>query len=523
MDASTGSVLSQKIVRNTVFNFLGRVWTMFVGLLLMPYLISKLGVEQFGVWPLVFPLTRYLDLLDLGASTATVKYIAEYYTRRDYGAINGIVNTGFAFYIAFGFILTTAVIASNDVILSFLKIPPDLFNEARFVLVGGAIILSLSNAFGVFQAVTVGLQRMDISNAITLIASVPDLVGTIIFLELGYGLKGLIFKEALVFVVSASLSLFYAFRLLPPLRLSLRFCQRKSLQVLLGYGIKVQVSKLADFASSQVNKILLGHFLGLGSVTFYELGSKVVLSTKRVSRVVISAVMPAASEIDAKQDSQTLLHLYIRGSRYLTLAAVPAFAFIVIAAPLVMRFWMGSGYELSVLAIQLLALGHFVHLLTGIGTMIVKGIGKPEYETQYTLLLLLMNTFLGVVLTVRLGFIGVLIATSLSLFLTSLYFMIIIHRLLKVPLVHFVKTVYLKPLMACLLASLPVLVLTQFIKPSLLGGRMDSLATLGAGGLLFFCTYLVILFKLNYLDTYDRNLITYIGKAVLKAREITSD
>lgn len=495
---------------------------MLVGFLLMPYLISKLGVEQFGVWPLVFPLTRYLDLLDLGASTATVKYIAEYYTRRDYGAINGIVNTGFAFYITLGLILTTTVIASNEVILSLLRIPPNLLDEARFVLLGGAIILSLSNAFGVFQSVTVGLQRMDISNAITLAASVPDLIGTIVFLELGFGLRGLIYKEALVFIVSSSLSLFYAFRLLPSLQVSLRFCRKESLQILLGYGIKVQISKLADFASSQVNKILLGYFLGLGFVTFYELGSKVVLSTKRISRVVTSAIMPAASEIDAKQDSQTLLLLYSRGSKYLILAAAPAFALIAATAPLLMRLWMGPGYELSVLAIQLLALGHFVHLLTGIGTMIVKGIGRPEYETRYTLLLLFINISFGAVLTAKLGFAGVLIATSLSLLTTSLYFMVIIHRLLKVPLIPFFKGVYLKPLTACLFASLPVLASNQLIRSSLFTGRMGNLTALSVGGLLFLCAYLVALFRLNYLDAYDRRLITHIGKSIFKVREITS-
>lgn len=495
---------------------------MFVGLLLMPYVISQLGVERFGVWPLVFPLTRYLGLLDLGAGTAAVKYVAEYYTKRDYDAINGIVNTGFAFYLTLGFVLTALAVSLDDFILGFLKIPPNLFDEARFVLLGGAVILSLSNAFSAFQAVTTGLQRMDVTNLITLVTSVPDVVGTVVFLQLGYGLRGLIFKEALVFVLSAGLFVFYAFRLLPSLHIGLRFCERDRLRELLGYGVKVQVSKLAEFASSQVDKILLGYFLGLSPVTFYELGSKVVLSTKRISRVITSAIMPAASEIEARRDTQVLLHLYFRGSKYLVLAAAPAFFLVASAAPFIMRSWMGAGYELSVLTIQLLALGHFVHLLTGVGTMIVKGIGKPEYETRYTVLLLVMNIPLGVVFVIRLGFLGLLIATSFSLLSSSLYFIVVVHRLLKIALAPFIRAVYLKPLLACLLASLPFLGLNYLTHVSpyaslLPAGRLGSLVALGLGTLLFVATYLVTVLRLNYLDAYDRGMLTRVGEAMLDA------
>lgn len=517
-DILTSSALSRKIIRNTVFNFMGRSWAMVVGLLLMPYMISVLGVERFGVWPLVFPITRYLGMFDLGAGTASVKYIAEYHTRREYDALNGIVNTSFVFYLIFGCCLIALVAACSDFILRFLRIPPAVFDEARFVLLGGAAILSLSNAFSVFEAVTKGLQRMEVTNTVAVLASLVDLVGTVVFLQLGYGLKGLVYKEVLVFILTAGLFVFFAFKLLPSLKVGLRFCRRESLWVLLGYGIKVQVSQMADLASSQVDKVLLGYFLGLSPVTFYELGAKVVLASKRMTRVLTSAIMPAASEIEARRDPETLLRLYFRASKYLALAATPLFLLVIFAAPLIMQSWMGTGYELSALAIQLLAFGHFVHLLTAVGTTIVKGIGKPEYETRYTLLLLVMNVGLGLTLVMRFGFLGVLIATCVSLLVSSLYFLIIAHRLLEISLMQSIKHTYLKPWLVSLCAGLPFLALNYFAKPVLLqDGRLNSLVTLGVGCLLFAATYLVMIFRIEYLDAYDRGLLAHIGQSILRA------
>ena len=516
-NTSISSPLSRKIILNTLFNFVGCSWAMFVGLLLTPYIVSMLGVERFGVWSLIFVIARYLGLLDLGAGTASVKYVAEYYTKRDYDAINSIVSTGFAFYLTLAFILIALAVAFDDFILHLFRIPPEIFDEARFVLLGGIVILSLSNAFSAFQAVTRGLQRMDVTNIIALAMSAPDAVATVVFLQLGYGLRGLIVKEAIVFVLMAGLFVFYAFRLLPPLKVGFRFCQGQRLRELLGFGIKVQVSQLADLVSSQADKVLLGYFLGLASVTFYELGSKVVFTSKRLSRVLTSAIMPAASEIEARRDSETLLHLYSRGSKYLVLAAAPLFFLIVYAAPLIMRAWMGKGYELSALVIQLLALGHFVHLLTGVGTMIVKGIGKPEVEMRYTLLLLLMNILLGVAFVIKFGFLGVLIATSFSLIASSLYFMVIVHRLLRISLVPFVRDTYLKPVLACLVAGLPFFLPSYIARPFLLSdGRLSDLAILGSATLLFAGAYLVILLRIGYLDSYDRGILTRIGQTILK-------
>jgi O-antigen/teichoic acid export membrane protein len=341
---------------------------------------------------------------------------------------------------------------------------------------------------------------------------VPNIIGTILFLQLGYGLRGLIVNEAVTFGLTTILVLVYSFRLLPELEIRLTLCQGTSLRQLLTYGMKVQVSQLAYLASSQMDKLLLGFFLGPSLVTFYELGSKVVLAGKRLSLVMLSAILPAASEIEARQDRRSLDQLYIRGSKYLVLAAFPAMFFLIVSAPLVMDAWMGTGYELSVLAIQTLGLGHLVHLLAGVGTTIVKGIGKPEYETQYTLLLLVLETVLGIALVMKIGFLGVLIATPVSLIVSSLYFMIIFHRFLKMSLIQLAHDVHLKPVGACLLAGTCFYffnhVLARFF---LLQGRLANIGILGLGGLVFIVVYLGLLLHSNYLDEYDKKLMTVLS------------
>ncbi|MGC9070864.1 MAG: lipopolysaccharide biosynthesis protein, partial [Elusimicrobiales bacterium] len=185
---STNQSLSQKICRNTFFNAIGRLWGILVALVLTPYIIRHIGVERYGIWALVGVITGYFGLLDFGVGTSFVKYIAEFYAKRDYEKINQVVNTGFVFYTVFAILIIVLGFLFINPLLSFFKIPPQMLNEVRFVFLLGIIIFGVSNALSPFLAVQTGLQRMDITNKISIAVSIPTVLGTVFFLEKGYGL-----------------------------------------------------------------------------------------------------------------------------------------------------------------------------------------------------------------------------------------------------------------------------------------------------------------------------------------------
>ena len=54
------------------------VFEMLSTLLYTPYLIRTLGQSEYGVYTLVFSITAYLTLLDLGVGNAVVRYVSKY-------------------------------------------------------------------------------------------------------------------------------------------------------------------------------------------------------------------------------------------------------------------------------------------------------------------------------------------------------------------------------------------------------------------------------------------------------------
>ncbi len=505
--------ISQKIIKNTIFNTIGRFWGILVALFLTPYIIGHIGVDRFGIWAIVGVLTGYFGLLDFGIGTSFVKYISEFYAKKDYKKINQVVNTGFTFYSIFAVSIIILGFFIIKPLLNFFEIPSDLYSEALFVFLLGIILFSISNALSVFGAVQTGLQRMDITNKVAIAMSIPNIAGTIFFLERGYGLPGLMVNNAIILAISSIINIIIAFRVLPELKFNLFLSNWKTLKKLFSFGIKLQVVRIEDIFTFQTDKLLISHFLGVGLVTYYQLGSTIINRTRQLPLLLISAIVPAASELNTKTDKKKIKDLYSKGTKYLSLVGIPLITLVFLAAPLIMRTWMGEGYERSVLVIQILAPCYFINLLGGMGTSIALGMGKPEFQMKAGALQLILNVALSITLVLIIGFVGVVIATLISLSLSSIWFTTMFHKYLRYPLLQFIRKTFSTPLIACLFPAIVISIL-NYSHAAFLSHRLANLSMLLAEAVLFISLYAVVIWKSNYLDEYDKNMLAKIASSM---------
>lgn len=516
-----------KVTRNAVFNILGYVWTTGVALLLIPYTVTRLGVEAFGIWSLIFVVTTYLALLDFGLNTALIKYVAEYHTRENQEAINGIVTTGVLIFAGLGVGLTALALVTVRPMLDLFRIPPKNYGDATVVLLGAVACLALTNLSNVFQSVLTGLQRLDWVNLISVIASALSAVTTVAVLELGHGLRGLTAARLIVITFGLVALAVASRRLLPSLRLVP--IPRLLLHQLLGYAVRVQITNLASVVHLQSGRVMLGYFVGVAAVTFYELGFRIAYIANSLPLLLLSALTPAAAELDARaQTREEVVALYVRAARYLTLIALPIELLPFVGASLVMRGWMGPGYDAAVPVVQALVLVFLVNLiLTGTGTTVARGIGRPGYETRYAILVIGVNLSLGPPLTAWLGLNGTLTTAVLASIAGSAYFLTLFHHeYLRRPVITFLRDIYVRPLAAALIAALGAMAVPLVFQAALKSGwvpetRLTAWAALAIQAGIFLGIYLAGVRLSGYLDERDRGLlITVTHWAISGSRRV---
>ena len=361
-----------------------------------------------------------------------------------------------------------------------------------------------------FRSLQLGLQRMDISNKIAVVASFPQIVGTIVFLENGYGLPGLMVNSAVVLFISSSIDLVAAFRILPDLKFNPKLFRKETFKRLFEFGYKIQIVKLGSLAGPQTDKLLISYFLSLGLVAFYQLSSTIIEQVKGFILLITSALLPAVSELDACNRSDRIRLLYLKSLKYTIFVALPLSFFIFINARLIIISWINQDLEKATIALQILMLAFFINILTGPGSVISAGIGKPEYQMRVAIIVFFLNLPLSIFFIFIYGFVGVLIGTAISYASSGLYFIHLINRELNVSFRDFASHTR-APFLACLASLGANGILIHLLAPySPFKGRLINIGILSLYGLVFGSIFLAVLILNKYFDKEELSLLRRI-------------
>ena len=89
-DLAPGSLLA----RSTIWNLIGYAAPLLVAVVVIPYLIRRLGTAEYGVLTIAWGIVGYFGVFDMGLSNAVTKFVAERIGRDAPGEINDIFHTG---------------------------------------------------------------------------------------------------------------------------------------------------------------------------------------------------------------------------------------------------------------------------------------------------------------------------------------------------------------------------------------------------------------------------------------------
>jgi O-antigen/teichoic acid export membrane protein len=259
--------ISDKIVRNTVFNTIGKFWGLIIAFALTPYIIGHIGTDMYGVWAIATSLTGYFGLLDFGIKDSYTKYISEFYAKKDYRSINQLINTGIVFYIAFMAAIIALAYVSMGFIISLFHVSAAMYDDAFFIFMIAIVTFALTNILNAFDAIQSGLQRMDITNKLSIIISIVMAAGTVFFIENGYGIRGLMVNNLIVLLISELACIVIAYKIFPYLRINPLMITKDMFKRLISFGYKLQLARAADTVTFQADRILIAFFLNYADPT----------------------------------------------------------------------------------------------------------------------------------------------------------------------------------------------------------------------------------------------------------------
>lgn len=517
--------LRDKVIKNTFYQFIAQAFGFLSPFILTPIIIAYIGQAQFGMYAIVMGFIGTFALFDFSISASFIKFISEHYNKNQTESLNKTINTGLFFYIGFTSLVCLVVILFSRPILSLINIPDDLHSLAYFSLYISLIIFFLATSSTIFISILISIQKMYLNSLIGLVINILNFISTYLLLTMGYGLKGVLYSQLIAVIVSVFFNIFLSFREIPQLRISIKFLDKLSFKSMGALGLQMQVSRFSGFLTEKYDEFLLGHFTSLGNVTFFNLAGRVTRLGRFFPLQLFSQVAPVAAELNAKDQSDKLTDLFKEAAKYLTIFSLPIFMYIIFFADLIFTTWVGSGYEISVYLLRILAAGQVINLLISApGNSIIPNLGIPKYLMYEGLISLAINLVLSFLLIKYYGIIGAAIGTTVSTIIASSYIYFTSIKFFRQNDLSFFAAIYLKPILislagACLSYFTYWAVMQAKVFPvNRLSGIVFLLLTAGLLSLF----YITVLWKTKYLNERDREnlakLITIINPFKKKAQ-----
>lgn len=502
--------LRAKLIRNVCFCGARLVLLAPLPLLVIPFFIKKLGTSGYGTWAVFLAISGVTSLADLGLVTTLSKHVAEFYTLKDFRALSRLLNTGFVLYLAIATVLVLILSIGASSLIAMLFRSSLVSSTELHLLWRYLMCLVFANILTLlFSSVAVGLQRMDLS---TSLASLNLLLATglsVLLLSLGWGLQGILAAYVLAAWAALCCYVYVLHRLLPEIRPDLLDCRWSMAKEIFAFSVKTYVTQVVVVVHNQIEKLYLAWFVGVISVGWYDISSDLALKVRAIPNLVLSPMMPAASELDALNDQKRLEDLYYRTHKYLAFIGVPLTIYVVFISKKFVELWLGPALSVIALPFSVLVVTNFINLTTGPGLLVLVAKGKLNPGIYSAIVGLVLNVTVSLVLIRSYGFNGAVTGTALSLSIGSIVFLYLFQRETAGAFSAGLKRAYFKPVSSSLAIVSVLSMLTYSDQPSWSG--------LVTCAVVFAVAYLVSLRLLNFFDNFDLS----IAESVLRIPAMT--
>ncbi len=510
--------LKSRLKKNSITNIIYFCILIPINFIITPLILKFVGKETFGIWTLTWTILAFMEFLSLQTPSAVAVFVPKYDPEKESGKINEILNTLFVFYFVIALVFTGLfMVSENQLIKLFFKVDQPLLEKARFVLGFSFYIFIVNFILLSFGYLLSGFNIYYIYNILHIIIGTARFILFIVVLYAGFGIKGITIVQMLSIIAETILIL--VFTRIVFLRLSFNpvLFSFKRLKEMLSLSLKMLVTRIAGTVNYNVDKLVLGYFLNPVVAGFYQIGSNMAKYISTLPDMLgLTSLLPAASELRAKDQMHKMEILYEKANKYMFFAALFMCAGIIIFGNDFVNLWLGPGYE-SVYVVMVFLAGAYTYNLLGYSAInLLNGLERVNGPMIISLLGAAMNIILSIILARKFGLSGALTGTAISMFASATAMYILFYKLLKYRL-NFAR-VFFKPALSILISYAAYYLVNKFISV-----RMNWIFFL-IEVIIFSIAFIVLsVFVFRHFDEYDMDLIKGIlkigNKSNLKSRK----
>lgn len=400
-------------------------------IVLTPFLISHLGVTEYGIYQLISSFAGYLVIMNFGTGTVMTRYVALYLGKHD--------KNGEANFIAMCLIITgvLAVLIAILIALLYNGLGNIFSTSLTLIQLEKAKILYLIVAINVIvelisqalNGVALAYEKFVILNFLQIIRTIFKVTFVVLLISLGFNSIAIVSVDLLLSVVFLFWSIWYILCLLKVKIKLYKFDKTIFIDVAI-FSFAIFFQSIVNQVNSNVDKTILGIMIGLQSVTLYSIAMNIFSVFSITSTVAISIYLPELTKMVANgADGEKLTDAIIPPSRIQTIISGSIlFGFLLFGRDFIV-VWMRSSSYLDAWFIGIIIMiPMFFNYTTGIVVSILDASRKRLFRSIVLGIMAILNVVISVLLVKKIGYLGAPVGTAIVTFVGQIVIMNIYYK-----------------------------------------------------------------------------------------------
>jgi len=488
----------QKVAKGAGLVFIGTVIGMILGFVERVIIARYYTQTQYGVFSLALVLLNIFAVIaTLGLQDGAARQIAYYRGKGDDKKVRGIIISS----------IEIALVAS--IILSFILffgsnfISTKIFHESLLspVIKIFSITIPFFVLINIFVAIARGFNdvkpKVYFQNILRNVLFISLLIA-ILWLSLSF--LEVIYSFSFSIIISCFLLAIYVIKKFAfPIKKD-RTSHISIKKELLLFSLPLLIFSILNMIMTWTDTLMLGYFRSTGIVGLYNAALPLARFIPITLTSMVFVYTPIASQLYSRDKVYLLKKNYAALTKWTFAITLPLFLIFLLFPATTLNFLFESQYAKAGVALQILALGFFIHTFLGPNGATLTAIGKTKLLMWAALISAISNILLNVALIPSMGIAGAAVASALSLALANILLSVKLYQISKI---HPFTRNYLKPI----IVSVIVAFIIYFIAHNFLTITFWMLPILFVLFLIIYC--LALLFTKSF-DKEDIEMLSAI-------------
>lgn len=402
--------------KSTIWNLIGSVLPMLVGVVCIPFLLKNLGVEKFGVLTLTWTLIGYFNIFDFGIGRALTYSISNLKSELDTDKMYEEVKTGLKFLLIAGIIGGILLsILSKQLSFKWLNVNPVYQGEALYTILVSAIGIPFTTYTSGLRGILEGFEEFKIVNILKLILGVFNfLLPVLSIVFLGNSLVVLVLGLVLIRVFVLILHHIFVFKKISLSKvLSVQTNRNIKKNRTFRFGAWMTLSNIVSPLMVNADRFFISFFLGASVVAFYTVPFDLVIRLLIIPASFTAVLFPRFSSLLSTKHKDTAV-LYKKSLMIVFVVMLLVTIITISFSYIGLKVWINEEMaNKSYKILIIVSIGVFFNSMAQVPHSLIQAAGKVKLTSILHIIEFLIYVLLLVFMLDKMGLIGAAITFSL--------------------------------------------------------------------------------------------------------------